>query len=51
MGWSGIQNGELVRLIDGDFDVLLTGDQNLRYQQNLTDRKTKTKNKTIGVQK
>ena len=38
MGWSGIQNGELVSLIDGDFDVLVTGDKNLRYQQNLTDR-------------
>lgn len=38
MGWSGIQNGELISLIDGDFDVLLTGDKNLRYQQNLTNR-------------
>ena len=39
MGWSGIQNGELVSLIDDDFDVLLTGDQNLRYQQNLQGRR------------
>ena len=37
-GWSGIQNGELIALIDGKFDVLLTADQNLRYQQNLSDR-------------
>ena len=37
-GWSGIQNGELISLIDGKFDVFLTADQNLRYQQNLTDR-------------
>lgn len=39
-GWSGIQNGELVALIDGRFDVLLTADQNLRYQQNLRNRRT-----------
>ena len=38
-GWSGIQNGELISLIDGKFDVFLTADQNLRYQQNLKDRK------------
>jgi hypothetical protein len=38
MGWSGIQNGELIRLIDADFDVLITADKNLRYQQNLSDR-------------
>jgi hypothetical protein len=37
-GWSGIQNGELISLIDGKFDVFLTADQNLRYQQNMTDR-------------
>jgi hypothetical protein len=38
-GWSGIQNGELIALVDGQFDVLLTADQNLRYQQNLRSRK------------
>ena len=37
-GWSGIQIGELIALIDGKFDVFLTADQNLRYQQNLSDR-------------
>lgn len=37
--WKGIQNGELIALIDGKFDVFLTSDQNLRYQQNLKDRK------------
>ena len=25
-GWAGIQNGELISLIDGKFDVLLTAD-------------------------
>ncbi len=39
MGWSGTQNGDLIKLIDGEFDVLITGDQNLRYQQNLKERK------------
>jgi hypothetical protein len=37
-GWAGIQNGELISLIDGNFDVFLTADQNLRYQQNLKNR-------------
>jgi hypothetical protein len=38
-GWSGIQNGDLIALIDGRFDVFLTADQNLRYQQNLRNRR------------
>lgn len=37
-GWAGFQNGELIALIDGRFDVFLTADQNLRYQQNLQNR-------------
>jgi hypothetical protein len=39
MGWSGTKNGELITLIDGTFDIFITGDQNLRYQQNLKQRK------------
>jgi predicted nuclease of predicted toxin-antitoxin system len=35
MGWSGIENGELLRLAAGQFDVLLTADQNVQFQQNL----------------
>ncbi len=36
MGWSGEKNGELLRLMSQDgFTILLTTDQNLRYQQNL----------------
>lgn len=36
MGWSGKKNGELLRLMNqAGFTVLLTTDQNLRYQQNL----------------
>jgi hypothetical protein len=36
MGWAGKKNGELLRLmIQEGFTILLTTDQNLRYQQNL----------------
>jgi hypothetical protein len=36
MGWSGKKNGELLQLMAQDgFTILLTTDQNLRYQQNL----------------
>jgi hypothetical protein len=34
-GWSGKNNGELLALADPLFDVLLTLDRNLPYQQNL----------------
>ena len=37
-GWSGITNGELLRLAEGQFDIFITSDQNLRYQQNLARR-------------
>ena len=33
-GWSGAKNGELLRLAVDRFDVLLTVDRNLEYQQN-----------------
>ena len=35
MGWAGKKNGELLKLAKGQFDVFVTVDQNLRYQQNL----------------
>lgn len=36
MGWSGKKNGELLQLmLPENFEVFLTVDQNLRYQQNL----------------
>jgi predicted nuclease of predicted toxin-antitoxin system len=38
-GWSTLRNGELLSAAESEFDVLITTDQNLRYQQNLTDRK------------
>ncbi len=37
-GWCGIQNGDLIRLIANRFDILITDDKNLRYQQNNSDR-------------
>jgi hypothetical protein len=38
-GWSGKENGELLWLADSRFDVLVTLDRKLRYQQNLTGRR------------
>ncbi len=38
-GWSGKQNGELLRLAETVFDVMVTIDTNLRYQQNLVGRR------------
>ena len=35
MGWAGKKNGELMRVAHSEFDVFVTADQNLRYQQNL----------------
>lgn len=38
-GWSTPQNGELLSTAEYEgFDVLVTTDQNLRYQQNLENR-------------
>ena len=38
-GWSGKKNGELLAEADPLFDVLLTLDKNLPYQQNLTTKR------------
>ncbi|MEX8546666.1 MAG: DUF5615 family PIN-like protein [Mucilaginibacter sp.] len=36
MHWSGIKNGKLMSLcVENNFDILLTIDKNLQYQQNL----------------
>ena len=35
MGWSGLKNGELLARASRQFDVMLTADRNLPYQQNL----------------
>ena len=35
-GWAGVKNGELLRLAAADgFDVLITCDQGMQYEQNL----------------
>ena len=39
MGWASIKNGPLLRLAEAEFDVFLTADQNVRYQQNLKGRR------------
>lgn len=36
MGWE--ENGELLALMAGEFDVFITADQNLTYQQNLGEQ-------------
>ncbi len=35
-GWSGVKNGKLLALAASRFDVFLTMDGNLEYQQNLS---------------
>lgn len=40
LGWDTFNNGELLRVAEeAGFDVLLTTDKNLAYQQNLRGRK------------
>lgn len=40
MGWTGLQNGALLRAAeDNGIEVLLTGDQTLSYEQNLGGRR------------
>lgn len=36
MGWTGLKNGELLTRAAAEFDVFLTVDRNLSFQQNLT---------------
>ena len=39
MGWNGIANGQLLSIAERHgIDVLVTGDNNIVYQQNMTDR-------------
>jgi hypothetical protein len=35
MGWAGIKNGQLLTLAESEFDVFITVDRNLSFQQNL----------------
>jgi len=36
MGWAGIKNGELLTRASVEFDVFITVDRNLQFQQNLS---------------
>src|SRR5437660_11963862 len=38
-GWSGIRNGDLLQRAEKEFDLFITSDQNIRYQQNLVGRR------------
>lgn len=38
MGWDGIENGNLLAIAQAEFDVLLTTDKGIKYQQNFTGR-------------
>ena len=35
-GWSGVKNGELLHKGEKEFDVWVTADQNIEFQQNLS---------------
>jgi hypothetical protein len=36
-GWAGVKNGELLRLAAAAFDLMITVDRNLEYQQSFED--------------
>ena len=38
LGWDSFRNGRLLALAEGQFDVFLTVDKGLKYQQNMTGR-------------
>ncbi len=40
LGWAGMKNGKLLKAAeDAGFDVLITSDHSIPYQQNMTGRK------------
>ena len=39
MGWAEFSNGDLLLEAEAQFNALVTTDQNLRYQQNLANRR------------
>lgn len=38
-GWAGIKNGTLLKLAEDAYDVFISSDKNLQYQQSVTGRK------------
>ena len=39
MGWAKLSNGDLLAAAEKSFEVFITTDKNLRYQQNLVGRR------------
>jgi len=39
MGWKSVKNSELLALAEAQFDLLITSDQGLEYEQNLRGRR------------
>jgi predicted nuclease of predicted toxin-antitoxin system len=40
LGWEALKNGELLKAAEAEgFDLIVTADRNIRYQQKLEDRK------------
>lgn len=40
LGWAELTNGDLLTAAEGDgFELMITADQNIRYQQNLAGRR------------
>ena len=38
-GWASLHNGDLLARAEQEFDLLITTDRNLKYQQNLDNRR------------
>lgn len=38
-GWQHAKNGELLKLAEAEFDLFITSDKNLGYQQNIQSRR------------
>ena len=38
-GFGSFKNGQLLKAAEAEFDLLITSDKNLRYQQNLKERR------------
>ena len=38
-GWANLENGDLLRVAEDQFDLFITTDQNLGHQQNLAGRR------------
>jgi hypothetical protein len=39
LGWSNLENGSLLEAAETSFDLFITTDQQIRYQQNLAGRR------------